>query len=289
MKDVMIKNHYLDGLDDIEASCLWKVTAIGLGVVAAQAAEYLKTKKYPSVECYAFPTICEGGFVLTTELNNQIALSDILVIAVGNEEALHALSKLAEMSSELGVTSMGLVSLPRGEQDDSVDELKLSYSGLTCLDALIPVWTRHSADLKSSDASSKPSSDSKLSDVLCDLVAIITLKECFNLDYADIRKLLRFRRNCAYGMGFAEGASAAAKAMDVALEDIQVQIDTHLKYLGVLIYVRAGYELTMMQLDDIFNRFAKRVDHDTEILFGLSFVESMKGQLACSVLATGMP
>lgn len=108
----MNKNLLLDGLDDKEASSFWKVSAIGLGDVAAQAVEYLKTQNFPSVECFAFPSLSEDGFTVTTELKNRIELSDMLVIAVGNEEALPALSNLAEVSSELGVTSLGLVCLP---------------------------------------------------------------------------------------------------------------------------------------------------------------------------------
>lgn len=285
----MNKNLLLDSLDDKEASSFWKVSAIGLGVVPAQAVEYLKTQNLPSVECYAFPSISEDGFVLTTELKNRIELSDILVIAAGNEEALSALSTLAEVSSELGVTSIGLVSLPCWEQDNSLAELKLRYHSLSCLDALIPVWERQPADFVNRDASANHSSRSKLQDVLCDLVEIITLRDCLNIDYADINKLLRYKGNCAFGMGFARGAQAGINALDAALEDMQVQQNSRLECQGVLLYIRSGHDLTMSQFDDIFTRFAKTVDRDIYALSGSSLVKSMQGRVAISILATGMP
>ena len=285
----MNKNLLLDGLDDKNASGFWKVTVIALGSTAAQVVEYLKGQNLPSVQCYAFPSISEDGFVLTTELKNRIELTDILVIAVGNEEALPALSTMAELSSELGVTTIALVSLPPGKQRDYLEEVKLRYPGLAYLDALIPVWESQPADLREEDISSHTPSASKLRELVCDLVEILTLKDCFNLDYADIRNLLRFRGNCSYGMGFAEGASAPVNALNAALEDMQVQPDTHLECRGVLIYIRAGHDLTMTQLDTIFIRFTERVDRDTGIVVGLSLVESMQGQVACSLLITGMP
>ena len=216
-------------------------------------------------------------------------LSDILVIAVGDEDALPALSTLAEISSALGVTSIGLVSLPGGKEDDSLAELKLRYPGLALLDALIPVWAKQPDSLDSADTVAHPSSGSRLQDVLCDLVEIITLKDCLCIDYADINRLLRYKGYCAYGMGFGQGALAGENALDAALMDMQVQSDSRLECQGVLLYIRSGHDLTMSQFDDIFTRFAKSVDRDTYALSGLSLVKSMQGQVAISILATGMP
>jgi len=285
----MDKRSFLDALTEQDAPVLWRITAIGLGVAAAQAVQELKGLRLPGVEGFAFPSLSEDGFVLTPELKIKIEISDILVIAVGNEDALPALSALADMSSELGVTSIGLVSLPGWKQDDSLAELKLRYPGLSRLDALIPVWERHSADLENRDASANNSSRSKLQDVLCDLVEILTLRDCLSIDYADIKKLLRYKGNCAYGMGFAEGAQAGENALDAALEDVRLLPGAQLICLAVLVYVRAGKNITMSQFDAILYRFQERVDRDTAIAVGLSLVETMQGQIACSILVTGMP
>jgi cell division GTPase FtsZ len=285
----MKKNLLLDGLDDPNASSYWKVTAIGLGDAAAQAVEYLKTQNFPSVHGFAFPSLPEDGIVLTTELKNRIELSDIIIITVGNEEALPVTGNLAEISSELGITSIGLVCLPCGKQRDNLEEVKLRYRGLACLDALIPVWEKQPAELRDDDISSHTASASKLRDVLYDLVEISTLRDCLSIDYADINKLLRYKGNCAYGMGFAQGAQAGQNALDAALEDVRLLPGAQLICLAVLVYVRAGKNITMSQFDAILSRFQERVDRDTAIAVGLSLVETMQGQIACSLLVTGMP
>lgn len=285
----MDKPCFLNALTEQDAPFLWRITAIGLGVAAAQAVQELKGLRLPGVEGFAFPSISEDGFALSPELKIKIETSDIMVIAVGNKEVLPALSALAEITSELGVASLALVSLSGGEQDDSLAKLKLHYPGLALLDALIPVWATQPAYIDNADTVAHPSSGSKLQEVLCDLVEIITLRDCLSIDYADIRNLLRFRGNCSYGMGFAEGVSAPVNALDAALEDMQVQPDTHLECQGVLLYIRAWQDLKMSRYEAILTRCAERVDRDAAIVVGLSMIKSMQGQVACSLLATGMP
>lgn len=285
----MDKRSFLDALTKQDAPVFWRITVIGLGVAAAQAVQELEGLRLHGVEGFAFPSLAEDGFVLTPELKIKIEISDILVIAVGDEDAMSALSILAEMSSELGVTSIGLVSLPGGKQDGSLAELKLRYPGLALLDALIPVWARQPDYLDNAETSAHTSSGSKLQDVLCDLVEILTLRDCLSIDYADIKTLLRYKGNCAYGMGFGQGALAGINALDAALEDMQVQQNSRLECQGVLLYIRSGHDLTMSQFDDIFTRFAKTVDRDIYALSGSSLVKSMQGRVAISILATGMP
>ena len=127
--------------------------------------------------------------------------------------------------------------------------------------------------------------------VLYSGVACITdlmVKEgLINLDFADVRSVMREMGKAMMGTGEASGEGApsgAQKAIANPLLD-----ETSMKGArGLLISITGGKDLTLFEVDEAATRIREEVDADANIILGATFDEALEGVIRVSVVATGI-
>jgi cell division protein FtsZ len=109
-----------------------------------------------------------------------------------------------------------------------------------------------------------------------------------NLDFADIRTVMREMGKAMMGTGEATGERRAIEAAEAAISNPLLD-DVSLKGArAALINITGGPDMTLFEVDEAANRIREEVDPDANIIFGSAFNDSMEGRMRVSVVATGI-
>ncbi len=109
-----------------------------------------------------------------------------------------------------------------------------------------------------------------------------------NLDFADVRSVMREMGKAMMGTGEGEGEDRAIRAAEAAISNPLLE-DTNMKGArGLLINITGSSDVTLFEIDQAANRVKEEVDADANIMFGMSLDETMAGRLRVSVVATGI-
>ncbi|MDR3496770.1 MAG: cell division protein FtsZ, partial [Ancalomicrobiaceae bacterium] len=128
--------------------------------------------------------------------------------------------------------------------------------------------------------------------VLYSGVACITdlmVKEgLINLDFADVRSIMRGMGKAMMGTGESSGEKRALQAAEAAIANPLIDETSMKGARGVLISISGGKDLTLFEVDEAATRIREEVDPDANIILGATFDDSLEGIVRVSVVATGI-
>src|SRR5690606_16218054 len=109
-----------------------------------------------------------------------------------------------------------------------------------------------------------------------------------NLDFADVRSVMRVMGKAMVGTGEASGERRAIMAADAAIANPLLDETSMHGARGLLISITGGRDLTLFEVDEAATRIREEVDPDANIILGATFEESLEGVIRVSVVATGI-
>ena len=109
-----------------------------------------------------------------------------------------------------------------------------------------------------------------------------------NLDFADIRTVMREMGKAMMGTGEATGDRRAIEAAEAAISNPLLDDVSLRGARALLINITGGNDMTLFEVDEAANRVREEVDSDANIIFGSTFSENMEGKMRVSVVATGI-
>ncbi len=120
---------------------------------------------------------------------------------------------------------------------------------------------------------------------ICDL---ITNPGLINLDFADVRTIMKDAGSALMGIGFAEtGESRAREAAERALKS--PLIETELTGArGILLSIAGGDDLSLYEVNEAAEVVRAAATDDTNIIFGATIDSRLTGQVWITVIATGL-
>ena len=128
--------------------------------------------------------------------------------------------------------------------------------------------------------------------VLYSGVACITdlmVKEgLINLDFADVRAIMREMGKAMMGTGEASGDKRAILAAEAAIANPLLDEVSMKGARGLLISITGGNDLTLYEVDEAASRIRQEVDEDANIILGATFDSNLDGIVRVSVVATGI-
>ena len=128
--------------------------------------------------------------------------------------------------------------------------------------------------------------------VLYSGVACITdlmVKEgLINLDFADVRAVMREMGKAMMGTGEASGEKRALTAAEAAIANPLIDDSSMKGARGLLISITGGKDMTLFEVDEAATRIREEVDPDANIIVGATFDENLDGVIRVSVVATGI-
>ena len=118
-----------------------------------------------------------------------------------------------------------------------------------------------------------------ISDLISDFALI-------NVDFADVRSVMTDRGVAHMGVGHGSGEDRAKEAVKAAIESplLETRIDGA---KAILLYVSGGYDLGMMEVNEIASLVEEQADNEAILIFGASVSEEMNNEISITVIATG--
>ncbi len=115
---------------------------------------------------------------------------------------------------------------------------------------------------------------------------LITEHSLINLDFADVKAIMKNAGSALMGIGRASGENRAVLAAQQAIESplIEVKIEGA---KGVLFSVAGGYDMSMSEIQEAAEVITGAVAPDANIIFGASIRPELEDEIVITVVATG--
>ncbi len=199
---------------------------------------------------------------------------------------------VAEAAKDSGALTVGVVTKPF--HFEGVQRARIAEDGWHRLrekvDALITIQNDkllHLIDRNMSLTESFAIVDDVLRQGVQGISDLITQPGIVNLDFADVRAVMKDAGSALMGIGRASGEDRAVVAAKAAINSplLEVSIDGA---KGVLFNVSGGPDLTMTEINEAAKIITESVHPDAKIIFGAAHDERLKkGEVKVTVIATG--
>ena len=115
---------------------------------------------------------------------------------------------------------------------------------------------------------------------------LITVHGVINLDFADVKAVMKDAGSALMGIGRSSGENRAVEAAQKAIESplIEVSIDGA---RGVLFNIVGGHNMSMHEINEAAETITGAIDPDANIIFGATQRDDMDEEIAITVIATG--
>ena len=200
---------------------------------------------------------------------------------------------VARAAREKGILTVGVVTKPfhfEGQRrmktaEAAIEELMKS------VDTLIVIPNQNLfriANDKTTFADAFAMADQVLYSGVACITDLMVKEGLINLDFADVRSVMREMGKAMMGTGEASGEGRAMAAAEAAIANPLLDETSMKGAKGLLISITGGRDLTLFEVDEAATRIREEVDPDANIILGATFDEELEGVIRVSVVATGI-
>jgi len=219
--------------------------------------------------------------------------SDMVFITagMGGGTGTGAAPVIAEISKELGALTVAIVTKPftfEGARrmvnaEDGIDKLKAKVDTLIVIpnQRLLDVVDRKMTLLEAFRVA-----DSVLTQGVQGISDIITLPGLINVDFADVKAIMKDAGSALMGIGTGVGDSRAQMAARAAISSPLLEVSIE-GAKGVLFNIMGGPDMTMTEVDEAAKLISEAADADANIIFGAAINDKLIDQMKITVIATG--
>ncbi len=230
------------------------------------------------------------------EIQDVVKGADIVFIAcgMGGGTATGAAPVIAKCAKEEGILTVAIVTKPfffEGQRRTNIAE-----AGLVELekevDALIVVPNDRLLSIIDRNMSVKDAFkmvDEVLKQAVDGIADIIKTAGTINLDFADIKRVLKDSGTALIGIGSASGENRAMEAAKSAISSPLLDVSIH-GAKGLLYAVYGNDNLSMFEVSEAAKIITESVDKDATIIFGIVNTDNLKkDEIKIVVIATKFP
>lgn len=227
------------------------------------------------------------------ELVRGLQSADMVFVTagMGGGTGTGAAPIVAEVARELGALTVGVVTRPfsfegrkRFQQADlGIENLRSRVDTLITIpnDKLLQV-----IDKNTSIVDAFRIADDVLRQGVQGISDLIAVPGLINLDFADVKSIMKDTGSALMGIGTASGDNRAVEAARMAISSplLETSVDGA---RGVLLNITGGTSLGLYEVNEAAEIIAQAVDPDANIIFGAVIDESMNEEVRVTVIATG--
>src|SRR4051794_17803979 len=200
---------------------------------------------------------------------------------------------IAQAARGAGILTVAVVTKPfvfEGKRrmqaaDEGIDRLRESA------DTVIVIPNQNLfrvADAKTTFADAFAMADRVLYSGVGCITDLIVKEGLINLDFADVRSVMRDMGRAMMGTGEATGEGRAKRAAEAAIANPLLDEASMIGAKGVLVSISGGTDMTLFEVDEAATRIREEVDADADIIVGAIFDSALAGKFRVSVVATGL-
>jgi cell division protein FtsZ len=200
---------------------------------------------------------------------------------------------VAKAARELGILTVGVVTKPFHFEGQR--RMRFAESGILELhkvvDTLLIIPNQNLfrvANEKTTFADAFAMADQVLYSGVACITDLMVKEGLINLDFADVRAVMREMGKAMMGTGESSGEKRALSAAEAAISNPLIDDASMKGAKGLLISITGGRDLTLYEVDEAATRIREEVDTDANIIVGATFDEGLEGIIRVSVVATGI-
>lgn len=215
-----------------------------------------------------------------------------ITAGMGGGTGTGAAPVIASIAKELGILTVAIVTIPftfegkkrKFQADEGILELKKHADTMLiiCNDKLRELC----GDLKLSEAFNK--ADDVLTTAAKGIAEIITVTGYINVDFEDVRTVMKESGKAIMGYAQAEGEHRAIEAVKGALSSPLLNDNDIEGASNVLLYISSGMEeISMDEVTEITDYIQQEAKSQAEIIWGNGYDESLGNKISITLIATG--
>jgi len=201
---------------------------------------------------------------------------------------------VASLASELGALTVAVVTKPftfegkrrMAQAEQGIRELRDCVDTLICIpnDRLLATVER---DTPLPEAFSV--ADDVLRQAVQGIADLITVPGLINLDFADVKTIMRGMGDAVMGTGVASGENRAVESAQKAISSPLLEDTSIHGAKGVIINITGGDDMTLSEVNEASSIIHQEADEEAIIIFGAVLDPKMEGKIKITVIATGFP
>ena len=198
---------------------------------------------------------------------------------------------VAELGQEIGALTVGVVTRPfafegrkRAEQAErGVDQLRDRVDTLIVIenDRLLQVVERQTSVVEAFRMA-----DDILRQGVQGITDLITEPGLVNLDFADVRTIMRDAGSALMGIGRASGENRAAEAARIAVSSPLLEASIE-GATGILLNITGGSDIGLFEVNEAAEVVTGAADQNANVIFGAVIDDSLSEEVQVTVIATG--
>ncbi|MGI6004233.1 MAG: cell division protein FtsZ [Christensenellales bacterium] len=227
------------------------------------------------------------------EIAHNLKGADLVFVTagMGGGTGTGAAPVVAEIAKEMGILTVGVVTKPflfEGRQravnaELGMQELKSRVDTLVVIpnDKLLEVVGKGTSMVEAFQIA-----DDVLHQGIQGISDLIVVPGLINLDFADVRTIMKDRGVAHMGIGYGSGES---RTMDATKQAIQSPLlETSINgATGVIINITGSEDLGMLEINEAASAISQAADPEANIIFGAGIDPSLEDQVRITVIATG--
>jgi cell division protein FtsZ len=286
----MISSNSIGGVDFISVNTDAQVLLTNLTPTKLQIGENLTR----GLGSGGNPDIGEQAAEESREKIKELLIdSDMVFITagMGGGTGTGAAPIIAEIAKEQGALTVAIVTKPFAFEgarrmvnaEEGIERLKEKVDTLIVIpnQRLMDVVDRKMTLLEAFRVA-----DSVLTQGVQGISEIITVPGLINVDFADVKTIMKDAGSALMGIGNGVGDNRAQMAARAAVSSplLEVSIDGA---KGVLFNITGGPDMTMTEVDEAAQIISEAADADANIIFGAAIDDKLIDQMKITVIATG--
>ena len=234
------------------------------------------------------------------EENKEIIIQDIknadmvfITAGMGGGTGTGAAPAIAKISKEVGALTVGIVTKPfafegpirKKRAIDGIKEMKKNC------DTLLVIPNETLLEISSEDTTVTESfklADSILNQATKGISDLINKPGLINLDFADVRTIMKNMGDAIMGTGIAKGEEKATFAAQQAINSPLLQNASIKGAKGLLVNVTGPKDMTMRELNDASNIIYQESGEDANVILGCVIDPGLNDEIRITVIATGL-
>src|SRR6201985_3200286 len=229
------------------------------------------------------------------ELRDHLSGANMVFVTagMGGGTGTGAAPVIAKTARDMGILTVGVVTKP--VHFEGQRRMRTAEAGIAELhkvvDTLLIIPNQNLfrvANEKTTFADAFAMADQVLYSGVACITDLMVKEGLINLDFADVRAVMREMGKAMMGTGEASGDKRALTAAEAAIANPLIDDSSMKGARGLLISITGGKDLTLFEVDEAATRIREEVDQDANIIVGATFDEALDGIIRVSVVATGI-
>ncbi len=243
--------------------------------------------------CGGFPQKgAEAAQESLNELKDAIKNADMVFICagMGGGTGTGSAPIIAQLARDMGAIVIGTVTMPFNIERARVEKAEFGLEQLReHSDTVIVIDNNRLVDIAGNLPIQQAFAvaNELISTMLKGIVETIAVPSLVNLDFADVKAIMKNGGVAAIGVGSSDTNNRVIEAVKGALENPLLDINYE-GATGALIHICGGPDMTLEEINQAGELVTQKLDEDANVIWGARIADDMKGKLMVMTIITGV-